>query len=215
MRGVNDVILNPETASNDLRQASPQRIVDWALDSARRPIITTNFGPYSAVLLHMVTRACPQIPVIWADSGYNTRYTYLHAEQMIERLKLNIQVYNPLQSAARRNATMGLPEVDDPRHELFTEQVKLEPMRRAMAEAEPDVWLTGIRREQTEHRKSLDIVTQDKRGGLVKVAPVFHWSEAQMQAYLDEHDLPNETRYFDPTKVLDNRECGLHTRRIA
>jgi phosphoadenosine phosphosulfate reductase len=46
---------------------------------------------------------------------------------------------------------------------------------------------------------------------VLKVAPLFHWTEAQMRAYLAEHGLPNEDSYYDPTKALENRECGLHT----
>ena len=56
----------------------------------------------------------------------------------------------------------------------------------------------------------MNIVSASK-DGIIKVAPLYHWSEAQMDAYLAEHNLPNETDYFDPTKALETRECGLHT----
>ncbi|WP_269473302.1 phosphoadenosine phosphosulfate reductase domain-containing protein [Kineobactrum salinum] len=79
-----------------------------------------------------------------------------------------------------------------------------------MAEFRPEVWLTGIRREETEHRKSLDIVSRDDRG-IIKVAPLFYWSEQDVERYMEQHQLPSCRHYFDPTKVLDGRECGLHT----
>lgn len=126
-----------------------------------------------------------------------------------------MRVYNPLVSAARRNALMGIPDVDDPRHEEFTNQVKLEPFTRALQDMAPDVWLTAVRREQTAFRAGMDIVSQDKPGGVIKVAPVLEWTEADMAGYRDEYDLPDETRYYDPTKVLGNRECGLHNRLTA
>ena len=72
------------------------------------------------------------------------------------------------------------------------------------------IWLTGIRREETEHRKSLDIVSIDNRG-ILKVAPIFYWSEDDVEAYMEQHQLPTCRHYFDPTKVHDGRECGLHT----
>ena len=72
------------------------------------------------------------------------------------------------------------------------------------------VWLTGIRQEETEHRKSLDIVSIDKRG-IIKVAPIFYWSEEDVEDYMERHELPTCKHYFDPTKVHDGRECGLHT----
>lgn len=202
-------------ANTDLRDAHPQQIVDWAVGLAGRTIVTTNFGPYSAAVLHLCAQADSRIPVVWIDSGYNTRKTYLFAERMIHNLNLNIHVYNPLMSAARRDTLMGIPDVDDPRHEEFTEQVKLEPFRRAFDAIQPAVWITGVRREQTAFRRNLDIVTRDRPGGVVKVAPVFYWSEADMKAYLLANGLANENDYFDPTKLRLGRECGLHNRFTA
>lgn len=201
--------------NQQLANQSAEAIVAWALSRPGRPLITTNFGPYSAVLLHMCTQVRPDLPVLWVDSGYNTRQTYLYAESLIEMLDLDIHVYNPLESAARRDALMGIPDVDDPRHETFTEQVKLEPFRRAFADLKPDLWLTALRREQTEFRQGLETVTQDQPGGVLKVSPLLDWRETDMKAYLLAHGLPNENRYFDPTKVLGNRECGLHNRFTA
>ena len=40
--------------------------------------------------------------------------------------------------------------------------------------------------------------------------PVFHWSDSDLERYLEEHDLPNEWDYFDPAKADEKRECGLH-----
>mgnify|MGYP000202722990 CR=1 FL=1 len=202
-------------ANAELAGQHPQSIIEWATDLGGKTIVTTNFGPYEAVILHLATQVKPDIPVVWVDSGYATRYTYIFAEQLIEQLGLNMHVYNPLASAARRDAIMGIPDVDDPAHEEFTRQVKLEPFGRAMAEMAPDVWLTAVRHDQTDFRRNMDIVTQDTPDSVIKVAPVLEWTELDMQSYLQEHGLPNETRYYDPTKVLNNRECGLHDRFTA
>lgn len=202
-------------ANAELAGKHPKEIVEWATALGGKTIVTTNFGPFEAVILHLATQVKPDMEVVWIDSGYATRKTYLFAEKLISDLGLNVTVYNPLMSAARRDALMGIPDVDDPQHEEFTNQVKLEPFGRAMRETAPDVWLTAVRRDQTEFRKNMDIVSQDKPGAVVKVAPVLEWTEADMQAYLAKHDLPNETNYYDPTKVLGNRECGLHNRFTA
>lgn len=202
-------------ANAELTGLHPQEIVNWATKQVGRTIVTTNFGPYAAVMLHMAVQAQPDMEVVWIDSGYATRKTYLFAEKLIANLDLNIQVFNPLQSAARRDALMGVPDVDDPLHEEFTHQVKLEPFGRAMREINPDVWLTAVRRDQTAFRQGMDLVSQAKPGGVIKVAPVLEWKAVDMERYLLEHGLPNETRYYDPTKVLANRECGLHNRFSA
>lgn len=188
----------------------PEEIISWAVKNAERPVVTTNFRPYEVAVLNAVSEVKDNIPVIWCDTGYNTPNTYKHAEELIDRLKLHIDLYVPKQTSAHRDVIMGIPQIDDPKHREFTEQVKLEPFRRAMEAHKPDVWFTNLRKGQTALRDSLDILSLSK-DGVLKVSPFYYWSDTQLDAYLDERDLPNEHKYFDPTKVLENRECGLHT----
>lgn len=204
--------LDLDSVNASLRGASPREIVRWALGLGRRTIATTSMGRNAAVMLHIVSEVDRSVPTIWVDTGYNLRDTYIVAERLIRDLELNIHVYSPLMTSERRNAIMGgIPTVDEEeRHLEFTRQVKLEPFDRALAEFKPEIWLTGIRREETEHRKTLDIVSLDARG-IVKVAPVFYWSDEQVEDYMEQQQLPTCKHYFDPTKVQDGRECGLHT----
>ena len=203
------------SANTKLRDATPQAIIEWAIGLGKKTIVTTNFGPYEAAILHMVATLAPDMPVICIDTGYNTDATYRFAEKLIEGLKLNMHYYTPRVTAKRREAVYGgIPSVDDAdAHSAFTREVKLEPFSRAMSDFAPEVWLTAIRKEQTPFRDSLDIVTIDKADNILKVAPLFYWKELDLEEYLVEHDLPIEEDYFDPTKVLENRECGLHVRR--
>ncbi|MFS4469692.1 phosphoadenosine phosphosulfate reductase family protein [Maribacter sp. 2210JD10-5] len=187
----------------------PEEIISWAIKNAEKPLVTTNFRPYEVAILHAVSQVKSDIPVVWCDTGYNTPNTYKHAEDLIERLNLQIDLYVPKQTTAHRDAVMGIPQIDDDRHALFTEQVKLEPFKRAMKAHRPDVWFTNLRKGQTALRDSLNILSLSK-DGVLKVSPFYHWSDTQLDAYLSKHDLPNEHKYFDPTKVLENRECGLH-----
>ncbi len=196
--------------NNQLREKTPLEICKWAVAYGKKPIVTTNFRPYEAAILHTCVNASPTIPVVWCDSGYNTPATYTHAETVIEKLQLNVQLYVPKQTAAHRAVTLGIPEIADPTHILFTEQVKLEPFKRAMGELQPDVWFTNLRKGQTAHRNTLDIVSQDKNG-VLKVSPFYYYSDTELDVYLEENVLPNEFDYFDPTKVLEHRECGLHS----
>ncbi len=187
-----------------------EEIISWAVKHAVTPVVTTNFRPYEVAILNAVSDVNADIPVIWCDTGYNTPNTYAHAEELIKRLNLNIDLYVPRQTTAHRDSVMGIPQIDDPKHAEFTEQVKLEPFRRAMAAHKPDVWFTNLRKGQTALRDSLDILSLSK-DGVLKVSPFYYWSDTQLDAYLKQRKLPNEHTYFDPTKVLENRECGLHT----
>lgn len=207
----NKLNIDLDKANAELNGKTPEEIIAWALSQGSNPIITTNFRPYEVVLLEMVAKQRPDIKVLFVDSGYNTEATYRHAQDLIKRLNLNVITYLPQQTAAWRDVEFnGVPSVNNPAHEKFTEQVKLEPFGRALKEIAPDVWINAIRKDQTEFRQSLDVLSESK-DGVLKVAPLFHWSEDDLEAYLKEHDLPNEHDYFDPTKVEENRECGLHT----
>ena len=74
----------------------------------------------------------------------------------------------------------------------------------------PKVWFTNLRKGQTAFRDSIGIFSVSKEG-ILKVSPFYYWSDTDLDAYLEEHKLPNEFKYFDPTKALENRECGLHS----
>ncbi|MDN3557977.1 phosphoadenosine phosphosulfate reductase family protein [Halomonas maura] len=188
----------------------PEALIRWALQQGGRPICTTNFRPFEAVILHMVTRQRPDMPIVWMDHGYNTEATYRFADAVVQRLDLNLISYIPRRTRAHREAVDGpMPGIDDPRHAAFTEEVKLEPFGRALREMAPDVWFTALRAEDTPERARMDAVSRNA-DGLLKVAPLLHWSARDLYQYLQAHDLPNEFDYFDPTKVEAKRECGLH-----
>ena len=188
----------------------PQELIKWAFTQGERPICTTNFRPFEAVILHMVTQVRPDIPIVWMDSGYNTPATYQFADALIQRLNLNIVSFLPKRTRAHREALEGaMPGIDDPRHDAFTQEVKLEPFERALREMQPDVWFTALRAEDTPERAKMQVVSRNS-DGLLKVAPLLQWTAKDMYYYLEAHDLPNNFDYFDPTKVEEKRECGLH-----
>jgi phosphoadenosine phosphosulfate reductase len=187
-----------------------EKLVEWALGLGKTAICTTNFRPFEAVILHMVTRVKPDTQVIWMDNGYNTEATYKFADEVTKLLDLNLKTYLPLRSRAHREAVDGpVPALDDPRHAAFTEEVKLEPFARALREAAPQVWFTALRASDTAVRAQMDPVSINP-DGLIKVAPLLHWSSKELYQYLVQHNLPNNFDYFDPTKGEENRECGLH-----
>ena len=193
-----------------LKGIIPSELIPWIIYNCSNPVVTTNFRPYEAALLHACSSFDPGIKVIWCDTGYNTPQTYIHAKKVIDLLDLNVKCYIPKETAAYRDALFGgIPRVDNPLHDEFTKQVKLEPFHRAMREHKPDVWFTNLRKGQTAFRDSIDILSYSS-DGILKVSPFYHWSDEALDQYIKEHKLPNEFKYFDPTKVQDNRECGLH-----
>jgi len=188
-------------------------LLRWSLAEAARlggqAIVTSNFRPYAAVMLHLAAREQSDIPVIWMDSGYNTAETYRHAEVLRQRLGLNLYVYVPARSRAQREALFGRPPgPDDAGFEAFVDEVKLEPFARALRDFKPSVWLHGARGSDTEHRAQMQPVSRNEQG-ILKVAPLLSWTTRELHQYAQQHDLPVNWDYFDPTKPDPKQECGL------
>ncbi len=197
----------------ELRAKSPLEIVRWAVAQAGgRAIVSTNFRPYEAAILHVATQVQPDIPVLWVDHGYNRPATYKHAEALRTSLGLNLKPFLPRLTPAHRDAIHGpIPTTEDEAGlKKFSALMKLEPFQRGMRELAPTVWITALRKVQNPNRAGLDIVSLDENFGALKVSPFFYATDADLEAYLAQHQLPNEWDYFDPAKADEKRECGLH-----
>lgn len=188
----------------DYHLTCAHQAINVALDASQAPILTTKFTEDSAVLLHMVSKIQPNIPVVWVDTGYNSRATLEFAKRLSNRLNLSLRRYQPQDHQIRIPPTMESPDHGD-----FVNTVKLEPFSRAMAELQPDAWISSIRRYQTQHRRSLSVF-ESGPSSLLKVSPLLDWSPESLLRYLDKHDLPYGPTCFDPTKGEPQRECGLH-----
>ena len=196
-----------------LRNKPALEIVRWGIARANgRAVVSTNFRPFEAVILHLCVQVQPDIPVLWVDHGYNRPATYRYAEKLRDRLNLNLKTYLPKLTASHRDAIYGpIPGIDDEIElKKFSAMMKLEPFQRGMKELAPTVWITALRKVQNPNRARLDILSEDKNYDTIKVSPVFYWTDADMEAYLKQHGLPNEWDYYDPAKADEQRECGLH-----
>lgn len=194
---------------------SAQTILATALAEVAGPaIITSNFRPYEAVILHMALRLRTDLPVLWVDHGSNLPETYRFAEACRAQLKLDLRAYLPRMSSAHWLALNGeaIPMPDEiERVEAFSRIMKLEPFERGMQELKPALWITALRREQNAQRAAtLAPLMWDEKFRCVKVNPLLDWDAAQLQAYVHEHGLPNERAYYDPAKGNESHECGLH-----
>ena len=196
---------------------TPQEIIRHVLERVSgKTVVTTNFRPYEAVILHLATQVQPDVPVLWVDHGANLPETYQFAEASRKQLKLNLHPYLPKMTSAHWLALHGgnLPMPDEvERVEDFSRIMKLEPFERGMRELAPKIWITALRREQNPQRAaSLQPVAWDEKFQTLKVSPILDWTPVELEAYLAEHKLPNERTYYDPAKGDEKHECGLHAR---
>lgn len=170
-------------------QTAEQR-VRWALDYLPQNImLSSSFGIQAAVMLHMVTRQYPDIPVVLTDTGHLFPETYQFIDQLTDRLKLNLKVYRAELSPAWQEARLGkLWEQGLEGIEQYNKLNKVEPMQRAINELGVKTWFAGLRRSQSDSREKLSVLQQlDKQ---FKVYPILDWSNKDVHYYLKEHDLP-------------------------
>jgi phosphoadenosine phosphosulfate reductase len=185
--------------------AGPETI-EWAKEAFDgKVLMSTSFGMQSAVMLHMVTRVIPDIPVVWIDTGYLPPETYRFAQALVRRLKLNLHVYQSDISPARMEALHGRlwENESDTAHQLYGVLRKVEPMQRALRELNGQCMLSGVRKGQTKHRARMQRVELVEAQGHYKVAPLLYWSEADVDAYIQEHGLP-----YHPLKLKGYETVG-------
>ncbi|MDB9314000.1 phosphoadenosine phosphosulfate reductase [Spirulina sp. CS-785/01] len=177
--------------NSQLTSANAQEIVQWAADTFQEGLVmSTSFGIQSAVMLHLVTQIVPHIPVIWVDTGYLPSETYNFAEELTQRLNLNLKVYQSPMSPARMEAKYGkLWEKEDVESlNLYDHIRKVEPMQRALQELKATAWLAGLRKDQTNHRQNLGYV--NRQGNIYKILPILDWNSRDVYQYLTRFDLP-------------------------
>ncbi|EDP57953.1 phosphoadenylyl-sulfate reductase [Vibrio sp. AND4] len=216
----------------DLEQLSAQERVKWALEHLEGEfVVSSSFGIQAAVMLHLVTQQQADIPIILTDTGYLFTETYQFIDQLKAQLNLNLKVYRAKESAPWQEARYGkLWEQGIEGIEKYNKINKVEPMRRALREQNVGTWFSGLRREQSQSRASLPILSI--QNGVFKFLPVIDWTNKDVHYYLEEHGLSYhplweqgylsvgdthttrkweqgmseaETRFFGL-----KRECGLH-----
>lgn len=204
--------------NHDLAGKGAGEVIAWAVQQGSA-LVTTNFRPYEAVILHLVNVAMPAVPVLWVDHGANLPETYHFAEACRRQLNLDLRPYLPKLTAAHWLALNGghLPTPDQVAAvESFSRVMKLEPFERGMRELAPKVWITALRREQNPQRAAtLRPVQWDSKFQCLKVNPILDWTAPKLEEYLSLHGLPNEMTYYDPAKGDEKHECGLHAKLLT
>ena len=211
----------------------PQEIVAWAVgEFAPRFAITSSFGPESGVLLHMLSRVDPSVPVLFLETGYHFPETIEYKQKITSLLGLTRVIdlsADPKEKAAFVSKHGGVPYEKDP--DNCCRINKVEPLERALKNY--DAWMSGIRRQQTDFRKSIRIV-EEYEGDLYKISPLANFNSRDTWWYLKEHQIPQHPLFekgymsvgcWPCTRPIqagddersgrwagkDKKECGIHT----
>ena len=161
----------------DLERSPASKVVQWAAD---------NFGPHLAlaasmtyaVLIDLAVKVAPAIEVVFIDTGYHFPETLETVETVRRRYGLNLRIMTVAPHAEE------LWKVDP---ENCCSAVKVGQLDRALAGK--SAWMSGLRRDESETRANSPIVGRDVRG-LIKVNPLATWTAADVDDYIERHDVP-------------------------
>ncbi|MNQ83126.1 Phosphoadenosine phosphosulfate reductase [compost metagenome] len=215
--------------------ADAETLLTAALDPAlgRKAVAISSFGAEAAVLLHLISRGRPDLPVVFLETGQHFFQTLAYRRELTERLGLT-DVRDITPDAAALTAA-------DPRGDLWRTAPdaccalrKVQPLAQALADF--DTRITGRKRYQNRHRAALEPF--EVVDGVLTVNPLTAWSAEQIEDWLRDHQLPRHplveqgypsigcwpcTRAIEVDEdARDGRwagqektECGIHGRALA
>ncbi|MEJ5317443.1 MAG: phosphoadenylyl-sulfate reductase [Tenuifilum sp.] len=229
------LVLNEEFKGKDALQ-----VLTWFLKEYKgRIALSSSMGAEDQVLTDMIMRLDPEVKIFTLDTGRLFYETYELIERTSLRYKKNIEIYFPSPAEVERMVTeKGI--------NLFYQSIenrkeccrvrKIEPLKRAFKGLE--VWICGLRRNQSATRTENQMVEWDEANGLIKLNPLIDWSEQDVWEYIKVNGVPYNplhdkgfpsigcqpcTRAIEPGEDVragrwwwenpETKECGLHNRK--
>ena len=229
-----------DSLNKKFAQSTPTEALTWFLNEYHGKIaLASSMGAEDQVLTDMIVKIDPSAQIFTLDTGRLFYETYELIEKTSLRYKVKIDVYFPDPSKVEAM-------VNEKGINLFFQSVenrkqcchvrKIEPLKRAFSGL--DVWICGLRREQSTTRTQNEMVEWDEANGLIKLNPLIDWTEQQVWDYIKEHNVPYNvlhdkgfpsigcqpcTRAIFPGEDVragrwwwenpETKECGLHNRK--
>ena len=212
----------------------PQDVLAAAIERyGQKMVLACSFGAEDVVLVDMVHRINPAVPLFYLDTDFLFPETYVTRDRIIERYQLKpaqvIQVKSlltPQQQAESHGDALWASHPDQ-----CCQLRKVEPLTRVLKGY--DAWITGIRRDQAPSRANAGLIEWDEKFTLIKVNPLALWTWADVWSYikvcevpynpLHDHNYPSIGCTYctapvasgdDPRagrwKNFTKTECGLH-----
>jgi len=214
-------------------QLEAEALLDRVLDEyPGRVCITCSFQAEDMVVLNMLRKRIPDVPVLFLDTGYHFKETYSYRDRMTAAWKLNLVNLVPRMTTVEQESAFGILYQRDPTRCCHLR--KVEPLMAALDNF--DLWFTGLRREQSPTRKGLNQIERHELPSgrsLLKVSLLADWSWLQVSGVMADEGIEYLPLYSQgypsigcqpctalPTNVNDPRsgrwagqklECGIHT----
>jgi phosphoadenosine phosphosulfate reductase len=167
------------------RDATASEVLAWAAETfGLRMIVASNMQ--DAVLVDLAATAVPGVEVLFLETGYHFPETIGTRDAVAQTYDVRIVNAQARRSVARQDIEFGKDLfARDPN--LCCAMRKVEPLEETLAGY--DAWVTGVRRVEAPTRAATPLVTYDEKFGLVKINPIAAWSDADMDAYIAEHNI--------------------------
>jgi phosphoadenosine phosphosulfate reductase len=207
------------------------QVIDQALSTGLKACATTSFQTDGMVLIHLLRRRVPDLPILFVDTGYHFPEVYAYRDRMANDFGMNIVNLAASQTVADQESKFGILYNDDP--DLCCHLRKVKPLHDGLANF--DLWFSGLRPGQSPTRANLKVFDDFQlQGGKVlrKVSPLATWTSRDIWAYLKAFDIPILPLYalgyqsigcqpctslpLDPDNPRSGRwggakvECGIH-----
>ncbi|QOR61238.1 phosphoadenylyl-sulfate reductase [Sulfurovum sp. ST-21] len=225
--------------NRQLQNASAHEILTYLLQKYKNRVgLSSSTGTAGQVLTDMILKIDPNAYIFTLDTGrlYPETYDVLDATNL--KYNTKIAVYFPKESSVqelyRTQGVNGHYESIEKRKNCCYIR-KVEPLKRALKDV--DVWITGLRSEQSVTRQQMPLVEYDEKFKVIKVNPLIAWSEKEVWEYIKEHNVPYNklhdqgfpsigcapcTRAVEEGEDIrsgrwwwespEHKECGLHTK---
>ncbi|HWS01449.1 MAG TPA: phosphoadenylyl-sulfate reductase [Prolixibacteraceae bacterium] len=226
-----------DSLNQQFAAADAPGLLSWFLEEYKgRIALSSSLGLEDQVLTEMVCSIDKSTKIFTLDTGRLFPETYDLIHRTNQKYGIQMQVYFP--EAAEVEKMVNSKGIN-----LFYNSIedrksccrirKIEPLKRAFAGLE--VWICGLRRDQSVTRSEMQPIEWDENNGLIKLNPLIDWSEDQVRAYIKEKKVPYNplhdrnypsigcqpcTRAVFPGEDLragrwwwenpDTKECGLH-----
>ncbi|WP_343128468.1 phosphoadenylyl-sulfate reductase [Buchnera aphidicola (Kurisakia onigurumii)] len=218
--------------NNKIKNMSIENRIIWNLNKLpKNHILSSSFGIQSSVLLHLVTKHIPKIPVVLIDTGYLFSDTYRYIDKMVAKLQLNLYIFRSKISPRWQEARYGkLWEQKLDGINLYNKINKIIPMKKSLKVLKVKTWIAGLRRQQSTTRSNLSFLSIQNK--IFKFLPILDWDNNMIFSYIKKNNLDmhplwkknyrsvgdiHTTRKWKKGELEENtrffglkRECGIH-----
>lgn len=175
-------------------------------------VFSTSFGWEDQVVTHLIFANQIPIKVFTLETGRLFPETYYVWNRTLEIYQQPIHAYFPqsdlLQNMVAAKGPSSFYESVENRKECCYIR-KIEPLKRALAGNE--IWITGIRADQSVNREGMEDVEWDEGNQLFKFHPIFDWTLDDVKQYVKDNNIVYNTLH---DKGFPSIGCAPCTRAV-